>query len=132
MSLQQSAIYFSESEKHGRGVFAARRIADGEIIEICPVIVFSTADKEHLDKTFLYDYYFDWGEDGTEFALCLGYGSLYNHDYSPNAEYTMDFGSKTIDFHALRDIGPGEEITVSYNGDPENKEPVWFEKGRGQ
>ena len=131
MSVQQSAIYFADSGKHGRGVFAARPIADGEIIEICPVIVFSEADKAHLDRTFLYDYYFDWGEDGLEFALCLGYGSLYNHDYAPNAEYTMDFGSKTIDFHAIRDIEAGEEITVSYNGDPENKEFVWFEKGLG-
>ncbi len=129
MSIQQSAIYFAESDKHGRGVFAARDIEDGEIIEVCPVIVFPERDKKLLDQTFLYDYYFDWGENGSEFALCLGYGSLYNHDYEPNAEYTMDFGSETIDFHALRNIRAGEEITVSYNGDPANKEAVWFDKG---
>jgi uncharacterized protein len=128
MSVQKAAIFFAESEKHGRGVFAARKIEDGEIIEICPVLLFSKAEKEHLDQTFLYDYYFDWGEDDSMYALCLGYGSLYNHDYEPNAEYTMDFGSQTIDFNALRDIQPGEEITVSYNGDPDVKEKVWFDK----
>lgn len=130
MSIQQSAIYFATSERHGKGVFAARPIGEGEIIEICPVLLFPKKELPLIDQTFLYDYYFDWGDDDAWYALCLGYGSLYNHDYAPNAEYTMDFEAETIDFHALRPIEAGEEITVSYNGDPENKEPVWFEKAR--
>ncbi len=30
-------------------------------------------------------------------------------------------------FTALRDIAPGEEITVNYNGSPEDQSAVWFE-----
>ena len=27
---------------------------------------------------------------------------------------------------AIRDIQPGEEITINYNGDPESQDPLWF------
>ena len=29
-------------------------------------------------------------------------------------------------FTAIQDIAPGEEITVNYNGEPENEAPVGF------
>jgi len=45
-------------------------------------------------------------------ALALGYRSLYNHSFRPNARYD-DVGPLTKDFTALRDIQPGEEITVN-------------------
>jgi hypothetical protein len=70
------------------------------------------------------DYCFAWGR-GTV-ALALGYGSLYNHSYKPNARYD-DVWPQTKEFTALRDIAPGEEITVNYNGDPEDRSPVWFD-----
>jgi|1048.fasta_scaffold15420_4 hypothetical protein len=127
MGLQHAEIYFGPSELHGRGVFAARDIEPGEIIEICPVLVFSKEELVHVRQTFLDDYYFDWGTEGDYFALCLGYGSLYNHEYEPNAEYGMDFDALTIDFYAIKAIKAGEEITVNYNGEAGNREKVWFE-----
>ena len=127
MGLQHAEIYFGPSELHGRGVFAARDIEPGEIIEICPVLVFSKEELAHVRQTFLDDYYFDWGTEGDYFALCLGYGSLYNHEYEPNAEYGMDFDALTIDFYAIKAIKAGEEITVNYNGEAGNREKVWFE-----
>jgi hypothetical protein len=69
------------------------------------------------------DYCFTWGR-GTV-ALALGYGSLYNHSYRPNARYD-DVGPQTKEFTALQDIQPGEEITVNYNGEPMSREAVWF------
>lgn len=127
MGLQHAEIYFGPSELHGRGVFAARDIEPGEIIEICPVLVFSKEELVHIQQTFLDDYYFDWGTDGNYYALCLGYGSLYNHEYEPNAEYGMDFDALTIDFYAIKHIPAGAEITVNYNGEAGNREKVWFE-----
>jgi uncharacterized protein len=128
MSLQHAEIYFGPSELHGRGVFAARDIEAGEIIEICPVLVFPLSELPHLRQTMLDDYYFDWGEDGKYYAVCLGYGSLYNHEYEPNAEYGMDFEAETIDFYAIKAISGGTEITVNYNGEAGNRDRVWFEK----
>jgi SET domain-containing protein len=126
--VQQAAIYVAPSELHGKGVFAARDISEGEIIEICPVLLFPKAQLPDVRRTVLDDYYFDWGDDGEWYAVCLGYGSLYNHSYTPNAEYGMDFDAQTIDFYCLRDITAGSEILVNYNGDADNQTKVWFEE----
>ncbi|MDX2133858.1 MAG: SET domain-containing protein [Saprospiraceae bacterium] len=125
--MQQVPIFVGPSDRHGKGVFAGRDISAGEVIEICPLILFPKAQLQHVRQTVLDDYYFDWGDDGEWFAFALGYGSVYNHDYDPNAEYEMDFAYQTIDFYAIKDINAGEEITVNYNGEPGNRSKVWFE-----
>jgi uncharacterized protein len=50
----------------------------------------------------------------------------HNHSYRPNARYE-DVWPQTKEFTALRDIAPGEEITVNYNGKPKSRSAVWFE-----
>ena len=105
----------------GRGVFATSFIPAGTVIERVPVLVLPVED---VETTPLADYVFEWGRDTV--ALALGYGSLYNHSYAPNARYD-DVGQRTKEFSALRDIYPGEEITVNYNGEPEDIAPVGFE-----
>lgn len=125
--MQRSDIYVAPSELHGQGVFAARAIEPGEIIEICPVLLFPKQELEFIRRTVLEDYYFDWGDDGQWYAIALGYGSLYNHSYEPNAEYGMDFGASTIDVYCIQPIPAGMEICINYNGDSENKTLVWFE-----
>jgi len=109
----------------GMGVFAAKDFNEGEIIEICPIIVLPEEETKLIDKTKLCDYYYGWG---TNFiAIALGYGSLYNHSYEPNAAYEKDFEKNIIIFKCLRLIKKGEEITINYNGNPFDKKPVWFE-----
>ena len=128
MSLQNTPIFFAPSDLHGIGVFAAAPIDAGAVIEICPVLLFPKAELASVRQTMLDDYYFDWGDDGEWYAFALGYGSLYNHSYTPNADYGMDFENKTIDIYCLRDIAPGEEICINYNGSPDDQSRVWFEK----
>lgn len=128
MSIQQVPIFVASSDVHGQGVFAAREIEAGEVIEVCPIILFPVSQLEHVRKTVLDDYYFDWGDKGEWYAFCLGYGSLYNHSYEPNAEYGMDFEAQTIDFYCIKNIPAGEEIFINYNGDADNRTKVWFEK----
>ena len=109
----------------GRGVFARRWIQEGEIIEKVPVIVLPLGECIDADGwESLAGYCFMWGE-GTV-ALALGYGSLYNHSFQPNARYE-DVGKMTKVFKALRPIAPGEEVTVNYNGDPADLESVGFD-----
>jgi SET domain-containing protein len=120
-------IYVAPSDLHGQGVFAARDIEAGEIIEICPILLFPRAELDAIRKTMLDDYYFDWGDEGDWYAVCLGYGSLYNHSYTPNAEYGMDFEANTIDFYCIKPIAAGAEILINYNGESDNQTKVWFE-----
>ena len=109
----------------GRGVFACRPISAGELIEQAPVLLFDDGDQAvSMDHTPLGSYYFRWTEG--ENAILFGYGSLYNHSYCPNARYDRNYGSETMDFLALRDISPGEEITINYNGRPDSPDPLWF------
>jgi uncharacterized protein len=122
-------LYVSASKLGGRGVFAAESIQKDEMIESCPVILCKKGEREPLDATALYDYYFLWDDEENpdiEAAIALGWGSLYNHNAPSNARYVMDFEEQTIDIFARRYIEAGEEITINYNGDPTDTTPPWF------
>ncbi|MFN7116155.1 MAG: SET domain-containing protein [Saprospiraceae bacterium] len=119
-------IYFGYSNINGRGVFTSEPIAAGTLIEICPVIILPKEDLPVIHQTYLHDYYFFWGEGEDQCAIALGFGSLYNHAYDANAEYILDLDENTIDFYSVKDIEAGAEITVNYNGFPDDTTPVWF------
>ena len=118
-------IQVRKSDKHGRGVFATEYISRNEVIEVCPVIALNKEDTLKIDETILFNYYYEWVNKNAAFAL--GYGSLYNHSYQPNAQYEKNFDENTITIKSLKEILEGEEITVNYNSDPNSKEKVWFE-----
>lgn len=120
------SLFVGPSPLNGRGVFSAEPIPRDSLLEVCPVIVLPEEDVHHIEETHLHDYYFLWGENEKQCAIVLGYGSLYNHSFSPNAEYRADYPAGALCFYALRDIPAGEEITVNYNGDPRDDSPVWF------
>jgi hypothetical protein len=116
-----------ETASRGRGVFALAAIPAGTLIESADVIPIPRAEMHFIERCVLADYDFRWGQDGREGAIALGYGSIYNHSYTPNAHYVKHFERLIIDFIALRDIAAGEEIRTNYNGDPASKKMVWFE-----
>ena len=124
--MRNPTLYIAPSDLGGRGVFTGSPIKNGDLIEVCPVIVLKEGEMEILDKTTLYDYYFLWGDDQKQCAMALGFGSLYNHFCPSNGDYFMDFEEQIIEVYAARDIEAGEEITINYNGDPKNPEPTWF------
>ena len=123
MALSQSEyIEVKRIKGKGRGVIARKAIPADTVIERAPVLVIPTEQVE--DDAHLCDYVYHWGRDTV--ALALGYGSLYNHSYKPNARYD-DVGVMTKVFTAIRDIAPGEEITINYNGEPENGGKLHFD-----
>jgi SET domain-containing protein len=111
----------------GRGVFTTEAIETGSLVEICPVLVIPSHDVANIHKTILHDYYFLWGDDEDQAVIALGYGSLYNHETMANATYEMDFEGECIEIYALRDIHPGEEITINYHGEQGKTDELWFE-----
>lgn len=119
-------LLVKNSPKGGRGVFAARCFAAGEVIEVCPVIALPAEDAARLDDTKLYNYYFGWGSDGKEAAIALGFGSLYNHADSPNAVYRKHPDEGSLSIIAVMPIAAGEEILIKYNFGIDGGTP-WFE-----
>ncbi|MCC6754300.1 MAG: SET domain-containing protein-lysine N-methyltransferase [Saprospiraceae bacterium] len=123
-----SGLYIASVRNKGRGVFCASDIPAGTLIEICPVIIIPQTEVSIIHETELHDYYFLWGDHDEQAAIALGYGSLYNHSYRPNAEYIYDPDNACIEVHSLKLIPSGKEITFNYNGDPACKDELWFDK----
>jgi SET domain-containing protein len=110
-----------------RGVFATRDISKGELIHEAPVIPYPNEEDVFIEKTILSDYVFEYGANHT--AILLGYGSLFNHSYRPNATYDINFNNHTFEFYAYTDINAGDEILINYNGDVDCDDPLWFTNG---
>lgn len=127
MSQQIPSIYVNKSKLQGLGVFTSSDIPEEGIIEISPILYIPSTDIPLIKKTIINNYYFEWDEDSKAGVLALGYGSIYNHSYTPNAYYDMDMPGGTISFYAYRDIKAGEEITINYNGAPDDDKPIWFD-----
>jgi SET domain-containing protein len=108
----------------GRGVFARRAIKKGAVIERVPVVVMPIkCIADGRKNPALSKYFYEWSP--THVAVALGYGSLYNHSYEPNADY--EYGAMVLVYRALRDIKSGEEITINYNGRPSDGRSVGFD-----
>jgi SET domain-containing protein len=124
-----SSLYIAQSHGKGKGIFTNEPITAGTLIEIAPVIVLPEKDSALIDQSFLYNYYFLWGDEHKGYAICLGYGSLYNHSYSPNCIYETYYEDEAIHFITIKNIAAGEELTVNYNHDPDDQKRVWFDNG---
>jgi uncharacterized protein len=119
------AVYVALSANMGRGVFTKVDLRKNTVIEIAPVIVMSKSDRAFLDQTLLHDYIFEWGID--QCCMALGYVPLYNHSFEANCEYEMDFKKDLIKVKTVRSVRAGEELFINYNGDWNNRKPLWFE-----
>jgi len=120
-------LYIDKSNGKGRGVFTREKIAADIIIEESPVIVIGAEDRILLDKTLLHDYIFEWGINKDQCCMALGFVPVYNHSYKSNCEYFMDFEDDNIFIKTVRLIQKGEELTINYNGDWNDKTPIWFD-----
>jgi hypothetical protein len=98
------------------GVFAARDIAEGETVEIAPVVQlavsFRSIEIELQSKVY------DWEKLARVpgvFALALGYGSLYNHANPANLRYMPWLDGAAMRYEARVNIRAGAELTINYN-----------------
>jgi SET domain-containing protein len=122
-----SFLTVQSSPNRGRGVFTTKNIKKGTVIEISPVLVLTEKERKTIEKTILFHYVFEWGNDKKKAALALGYVSLYNHSYDSNCEYEMEFGKKLMTIRTVKNIKKGEELFINYNATPDDKTKVWFD-----
>lgn len=123
-----ASIYIGETANKGRGVFTDAEIPADTIIEVSPVIVMSFKERMLLDQTLLHDYIFEWrANDLEQCCMALGYIPVYNHSYTSNCEYFMNYDNDTIHIKTVRPIAVHEELTINYNGDWNDEKTVWFD-----
>lgn len=110
----------------GRGVFAVDAIPAGAVVETAPIVLLEVA-QQPFPQT-IRRMVFNWTQ--THFALALGCGSIYNHADQPNLRYSRDYSRQAIRFTALKNIEPGEQLTISYDQTAAGNQPRergWFE-----
>jgi uncharacterized protein len=120
-------LFIETTENIGRGIFTSKNIEAGTVVEISPVIVMSKDERKFLDQTLLHDYIFEWGDKKDECCMALGYIPIYNHSFSSNCEYEMDFENNLISVKAVSFIKSGEQLYINYNGNWNDKKALWFE-----
>jgi hypothetical protein len=119
---QRQTTWIRHSSISGRGVFAMKTFAPGEVIEVCPTV---KSDEWGSPAS---DYVFSSPDGGR--VMALGHGSLYNHQDDPNATYEVVSAkskSKSIDtdpedeyemvVRAVRKIHRGDEIFITYGSE---------------
>ena len=87
----------------------------------------SAAERILLDQTTLYNYIFEWGVESKQCCMALGYIAVYNHSYTSNCEYEMDFAAETINITTVKPIEAGSELFINYNGLWNDSTPIWFD-----
>lgn len=126
----RTGLRVGKAGKLGRGVFATKAFAKGDLIEVAPLLVFETGDSVLIDRTDLHRYTYSYDKSfwcaHERCCLALGYASLYNHSTRPNAVYELF--EDHIEIRALRTIKNGTQIRINYNGDPEDKTPWDFDE----
>ena len=133
LALKPPSVYVKDTgTAKGRGVFAARPFGAGETVEVCPVVLFRKPyEVLHKElKTVVFHWPVPEGARATQ-ALALGYGSLYNHSNPSNLRYETDREALLLRLVAVREIEPGEELTINYNADggaAVSDEDWWFEE----
>ena len=120
-------LYISNSEERGRGVFTAQDLEEGDLIEICPILVVPVKDVAAIHKTILHDYYFLLENPKGAAFIALGYGSIYNHHLQPNAIVTIDEEKQELEIHCCKKIEAGSEIFIDYTDGGKEDAPLWFE-----
>lgn len=116
----------------GRGVYAGRAYAAGELVELAPVVLFDGAFGSIPAE--IRELLFNWSAlAGAPAAhgLALGYGSLYNHDNPANLRYEADAPQRLLRFIAARDVAADEELTINYNeagGVHAVDDDAWFDR----
>ena len=119
-----------DSSIEGFGVFSKQKIKKHEIVERCPIILFTASSIKNLSTVSnmfpydevmhkLADYVFEIIDSGLV-ALPFGYGCIYNHGgKNANCKWTIDQKDRVMNITATRDIEEGEELLVKYVLDPD-------------
>lgn len=103
-------IEIINTDDKGRGVFATELISAGET-QTSDCIPVSSRNLTGNSPLYLYTFDSEYGK-----MIALDWTSILNHSDTPNLSFTV-INRHQIVFEAIRDIEPGEELTIDYGYD---------------
>lgn len=113
-------LYVGNSKVHGIGVFAKKSFLPDEVIEIFPIVPLAYRTMYQGDFRVV-DYCVvrqcdceECKRHGLVLFLRLGYGGIYNHQDSNNAQLIMDYPNSIGKCIATKQIQKNEEIFINY------------------
>lgn len=106
------SLEIRRSGLHGWGVFAAKKISSGDVLEEVPF------QRLGMDSMALESvrYYWPRNEPWEGMAVPAGFAMLYNHSEDANADWETVEEDLLFRFFAIRDIRVDEEILIDYGG----------------
>ena len=105
--LENDNVKVSKSKVAGYGVFAKKKFAPGDLIDVSICLVKPNEEW----STATEDYIFSRGNYS---AFALGNGGVFNHSNSPNARHELTAKLKELHVFAVKNICVGDEIFISY------------------
>ncbi|GMI11015.1 hypothetical protein TrLO_g13130 [Triparma laevis f. longispina] len=108
------------NDTSGRGLYATKCIPSGTLIHTAPCLLFpSSTYTNHARHTVLEHYLFNCPNGDR--LLALGYGSIFNHDETPNVDFRVDRENLEVRYIACKEIDVGCELFIYYG------DKLWFE-----
>jgi SET domain-containing protein len=109
--------HLETTEEFGRGLYASWEIQKDALLFKAELLVLSPSDTIQVNNTDLKYYTFKYND--TQDCLVLDNGEIFNHSDSPNVSYRLvpHENRLVMEFRALRDIKPYEQLFIDYNAD---------------
>lgn len=102
-------VYLDHCE-WGLGVFAAKNIKKGVVVEESPFLVLGPDDYGGI----VVDYVFAASDDSDDSYFMLGWGSLFNHADNHNITYHLDEERNIVIFETCKNVKKGTQLCVNY------------------
>ena len=111
-------MYAKQVPGKGWGVFCKRAIPKGTVFHDCPYFLIPREEQHLVLQTVVARYHYDMPKDCS--AVCLGFGSLFNHaSKGANITWRKSHKKKIFSFFALKNIPAETELVSDYGWEKE-------------
>lgn len=134
-SISEMKIEVRAAGRKGRGVYALKDLAAGDLLERAPGIFFDASQSTELKPTAVFDHLLanpaDYapGNPGNTYALINGGMSYCNHAADNNAviQWSFEADGLWLQLRVLRPVPAGAEVTIHYTNLEEYPDGDGFE-----
>ena len=111
-----ASVCVRQSDTHGLGVFATAAIEADTVVEHAPVLDTMVRMTRRRPYPDMHRYSYTWPAHPYVQFMAAGFATMYNDGHRCcNVRWELDMDCRRLSFYAIRDIEPGEELTIDYH-----------------